>query len=517
MFDFNNYPLSIYNSLKKDKESFTPLHKTHVGMYVCGPTVYSEPHLGHARSAITYDVVFRYLKYLGYKVRYVRNITDVGHLEDEVREAGEDKIAKKARLKQLEPMEITHQYTMKYHESLQALNCEPPSIEPLATGHIPEQIAFIEKLLDKGLAYESNGSVYFDLIKYTQSNKHGQYGEYGCLSGKVLDDLITGTRQTQGRGEKKHSVDFALWKKAKEGHLMRWSSPWGSGFPGWHLECSAMSKKYLGFPFDIHGGGMDLQFPHHECEIAQNYGIGGESPVRYWIHNNLVTINGQKMSKSLDNFINLEDFFTGENPSLTQSFSPMVIRFFILQAHYRNTIDFSSEALIASEKGYKRLFSALKTLSKINPSSVSMTKDPVKNNSPRSMGDKEIDELFSAFHKNMSNDFNTAKALSNVFDLVTIINRIKKNPQGSDVSEVFQVKLKKNLPVLVEDVLGLKEEGENNYQNDVFDRLIDLIIEIREKARSQKDFETSDLIRDHLQSANIALNDDKDGTTFTLK
>ncbi len=494
----NYFPLYIYNSLKREKEIFKSINPSFVGMYVCGPTVYGDPHLGHARSAITYDVIFRYLKHLGYQVRYVKNITDVGHLEEEDTEEGEDKISKKARLEKLEPMEVAQYYTLKYREAVQLLGCLPPNIEPIASGHITEQIDIIKKLINKGFAYESKGSVYFDVVKYAKSYNYGE------LSGKVLEDLMTGTRKIAGQEEKINPVDFALWKKNKDGHLMNWGSPWGEGFPGWHLECTAMSEKYLGVPFDIHGGGMDLQFPHHECEIAQCQGAYDQPPVNYWIHNNMLTLNGQKMSKSLNNFINLEEFFTGHHPLLTKPFSPMVVRFFILQAHYRSTLDFSSEALESSEKGYKRLMAALKNLREIKRVSKEI----------KGMLDKEVDHALAKFHVNMSDDFNTAKALARVFDLVTIINRLHDKSETGDISYNSLRKLKKELPILVIEVLGIKEEKSGDDIH--LPKLMDLIIELRERARSQKDFDTADLIRSRLQKINIVLNDGLDKTTFSI-
>ena len=496
-------PLFIYNSLKREKEIFKPITSNFVGMYVCGPTVYGEPHLGHARSAITYDVIFRYLRHLGYKVRYVRNITDVGHLEDEDSETGEDKITKKARLEQLEPMEVAQYYTLKYRQAVEMLGCLPPNIEPIASGHIPEQIDLIKKLLDKGFAYESGGSVYFDVVKYAKSNNYGE------LSGKVLDDLMTGTRQIKGREEKKNSVDFALWKKNQSGHLMFWRSPWGEGFPGWHLECTAMSKKYLGVPFDIHGGGMDLQFPHHECEIAQCVGAYEQSPVNYWIHNNMLTLNGQKMSKSLGNFINLEELFSGHHSLLTRPFSAMVVRFFILQSHYRSTLDFSLEALQSSEKGYKRLMSGLKALRKVKR----------KDETTKGRLDDEVDGILTKCYESLNDDFNTAKTLGEVFDLVTLINRLHDKPENGDISHDHLKQLKKKLPILVSEVLGLGEEPSSSEESndDVLAKMMDLIIELRGRARLQKDFDTADLIRGRLQDMNIILKDGRDKTTFLFK
>ena len=396
------FPIHLFNTIKREKELFTPIEEGFVGMYVCGPTVYGPPHLGHARGAITFDIVFRYLEYLGYKVRYVRNITDVGHLENEVDESGEDKIAKKAKAEKLEPMEVVQTYTVSYHTSMDKLLVRRPSIEPTATAHIIEQIEVIEKIIENGYGYESNGSVYFDMTKYSKTEK------YGKLSGKVLDDLMSGSRELDGQSEKKSSQDFALWKAAKPEHIMKWPSPWGVGFPGWHLECTAMSSKYLGVPFDIHGGGMDLQFPHHEGEIAQSHCAFNHAPANYWMHNNMLTIDGQKMAKSKGNFVTLEELFSGEHEILEQAYSPMTIRFFTLQSHYGSTIDFSNEALQAAEKGYKRLVNALNVLN-----SLSFGQEGKFNN----VLDEEINSLIGNIYEHMSDDFNTARAIATMFDL----------------------------------------------------------------------------------------------------
>lgn len=494
--------LHIYNSLSNAKEKFEPQKPPFVGMYVCGPTVYGEPHLGHARSALTFDVVFRYLKYLGYKVRYVRNITDVGHLVNDADE-GEDKIAKKARLEQLEPMEVAHYYTLKYHEALALLNCDSPSIEPHASGHIPEQIEMIEALIKNGFAYEVNGSVYFDVLKYNAQH------HYGKLSGRIVEELTAGAgnerRNLEGQDEKRNANDFALWKKALPEHIMQWQSPWSMGFPGWHIECSAMSSKYLGQTFDIHGGGMDLLFPHHECEIAQSVGSIGTEPARYWMHNNMITINGQKMGKSLGNAINLAQFFSGEHPLLTQGYSPMNIRFFILQSHYRSTLDFSNEALIAAEKGYKRLMNSLATLNNLKLLQNETAKDETIN--------VEVEKLCDACHDVMNDDFNTAMVMANLFELSNKINAIKDQHIAADaLSKTTFEKLKATFNHFIIDVLGLNSEA--TADNDVTNNLMQLIIDLRKDARSRKDFATSDKVRDELQKAGIQLKDGKVGTEW---
>ncbi|HOH71857.1 MAG TPA: cysteine--tRNA ligase, partial [Paludibacteraceae bacterium] len=443
--------LFIYNTLTRKKEEFKPLHAPHVGMYVCGPTVYGDAHLGHARPAITFDILFRYLTHLGYKVRYVRNITDVGHLEHDS-DDGEDKIAKKARLEKLEPMEVVQYYTLRYHKAMEKLNVLPPSIEPHASGHIIEQIEFVKKILDAGYAYESEGSVYFDVEKY---NKEYHYGK---LSGRNIDELLETTRELDGQTEKRRSVDFALWKKAAPEHIMHWSSPWSEGFPGWHLECSAMGTKYLGEKFDIHGGGMDLMFPHHECEIAQSCAALGHDTVNYWMHNNMVTINGQKMGKSLGNFITLDEFFTGSHKLLTQSYSPMTIRFFILQAHYRSTVDFSNEALIASEKGLARLMETYERLQKIQANTTSTV---------------EINDLRNKCEAAMCDDLNTPIVISHLFDASKAINTVhdgKGTLSAADLAELKEV-----FHLFIEDILGLRTEVEST-SNDAYKKAIDLLL-----------------------------------------
>jgi cysteinyl-tRNA synthetase len=493
-------PLHIYNSLTRKKEKFEPIKPPFTGLYVCGPTVYGDPHLGHARAAITFDVVFRYLNYLGYKVRYVRNITDVGHLENEEAELGEDKIAKKARLEEIEPMEVVQTYTVRYHKGMDALNCLRPSIEPTASGHIIEQISLIEKILENGLAYEVNGSIYFDLEKYRKSNNYGE------LSGKVLEDLQAGSRDTEGMDEKKSPHDFALWKKAAPEHIMRWPSPWGEGFPGWHLECTTMSSKYLGEKFDIHGGGLDLQFPHHEAEIAQCRGAHGHDPVNYWMHNNMVTIDGAKMSKSAGNFITLEDLFEGNHDLLEKPFSPMVVRFLMLQSHYRSKIDFSNDALVAAEKGYHRLMNAVDLLRKMDlPSTPTGGAE-----------DEAILEACRRCHSSINDDFNTAQVLAALFDLAAKINAIHNGQiDRENVSASAFTTLSKTVDDFVFEILGLQaEEGSGDSKTE---ELVELLIEIRAEARARKDFATSDKIRDDLLKIGIQLKDEKSGeTTFSL-
>ena len=483
--------LFIYNTLTRKKEEFKPLHAPHVGMYVCGPTVYGDAHLGHARPAITFDILFRYLTHLGYKVRYVRNITDVGHLEHDS-DDGEDKIAKKARLEKLEPMEVVQYYTLRYHKAMEKLNVLPPSIEPHASGHIIEQIEFVKKILDAGYAYESEGSVYFDVEKY---NKEYHYGK---LSGRNIDELLETTRELDGQTEKRRSVDFALWKKAAPEHIMHWSSPWSEGFPGWHLECSAMGTKYLGEKFDIHGGGMDLMFPHHECEIAQSCAALGHDTVNYWMHNNMVTINGQKMGKSLGNFITLDEFFTGSHELLTQSYSPMTIRFFILQAHYRSTVDFSNEALIASEKGLARLMEAYERLQKIQANTTSTV---------------EINDLRNKCEAAMCDDLNTPIVISHLFDASKAINTVhdgKGTLSAADLAELKEV-----FHLFIEDILGLRTEVEST-SNDAYKKAIDLLLNIRMQAKQNKDWATSDKIRNELTALGFNIKDTKDGFEWSL-
>ena len=484
----------LYNTLSRKKEVFKPLHPNMVGLYVCGPTVYGDAHLGHARPGITYDVLVRFLRHIGYKVRYVRNITDVGHLENDS-DTGEDKIAKKARLEQLEPMEVVQYYTIRYHEVMKLLNTLPPSIEPRASGHIIEQISLIRQILDKGFAYESNGSVYFDVVAYNKVYP------YGILSGRLLEDLQSSSRILEGQEDKKSSFDFALWKKAAPEHIMKWTSPWSEGFPGWHLECSAMSAKYLGENFDIHGGGMDLLFPHHECELAQNTAARGQGGVKYWMHNNMITINGQKMGKSLGNFITLEELFTGSHKILTQAYTPMTIRFFILQAHYRSTLDFSNEALQAAEKGLKRMMQASKDVCNLTPA-------------PGVEALAEIKELKEGIYSALCDDLNTPIALAHLFDAVRIINQVKDkqtkiNPEDKDT-------LAKLFKDIAEDVLGLVDEQSQSGSGGVLNGVVNMILDMRKQAKANKDFAASDQIREKLNSLGIEIKDTKEGTEWSL-
>ena len=485
--------LVLYNTLTRRKEVFEPLVPGRVGMYVCGPTVYGDPHLGHARPAVTFDLLFRYLQASGYKVRYVRNITDVGHLEHDADE-GEDKIAKKARLEQLEPMEVAHYYTERYHRAMDALNVETPSIEPYASGHIIEQIEFVKRILADGYAYEANGSVYFDVEKY-----NAKYN-YGRLSGRNLDDIVANTRELDGQSDKRHPYDFALWKKASPEHIMRWPSPWGEGFPGWHMECSAMSTRYLGERFDIHGGGMDLMFPHHECEIAQSTAALGHDSARYWLHNNMMTVNGQKMGKSLGNFITLEEFFTGDNKVLSQAYSPMTIRFFILQAHYRSTVDFSNEALQAAEKGLTRMMDALNGLEKITPSATSSV---------------DVKAVREKCYEAMNDDLNTPIVIAHLFDGARMINNIIA---GNDTITADDLKeLKETFHLFCFDILGLKEENNSNEEREVaFGKVVDMLLEERMKAKANKDWATSDKIRNELTALGFEIKDGKDGCEWKL-
>ena len=498
--------LKVYNSLTREKEIFIPITPGHVGLYVCGPTVSGESHLGHARPYVTFDIVYRWLMHLGYKVRYVRNITDAGHFEEEGR-AAEDKISKKAVLEKLEPMELVQKYTNLYHWAMHKLNNLDPTIEPTATGHIIEQIGMIEKIIADGYAYVVNGSVYFDVEKYNADfSKKGE--PYGMLSGRVLDDMIATTRDLDNQEEKRNTADFALWKNAPPEHIMRWKSPWGMGFPGWHIECSAMSTKYLGTQFDIHGGGMDLQFPHHECEIAQSNVCNNVIPARYWIHNNMITINGKKMGKSYNNVITLTQLFTGEHSLLHQAYHPMVIRFFILQTHYRSTLDFSNEALQASEKGLKRLWEAYDNLKKL------------PTDGSQQSTDKELDEKVKKYlaemHDFMNDDFSTAKVLANIFELVPIINGINDKHVAADAlsAETIQL-LQKEMKLYIEDILGLQMhvEGDDNK----LDGIINLLINMRKDARAKKDYATSDRIRNELHTLGIQLKDEKDGNiSYTI-
>ena len=484
--------IQIYNTLTRKKEVFTSIVENHVGMYVCGPTVYGDPHLGHARPGITFDVVFRYLKHADYKVRYVRNITDAGHLENDADE-GEDKIVKRARLEQLEPMEIVQFFTISYHSAMEKLNCLPPSIEPRATGHIIEQIEMIKGILENGFAYEVNGSVYLDVNKYNEKYP------YGILSGRNLEDTLEGTRDLDGQSEKKGPVDFAIWKKASAEHIMKWRSPWGEGFPGWHMECSAMGQKYLGRNFDIHGGGMDLVFPHHEAEIAQSNACNDCNPVNYWMHNNMITVDGKKMGKSLGNFINLEEFFTGSHAKLERAYSPMTIRFFILQAHYRSTVDFSNAALQAAEKGFNKLMNAMETLQKLEPSEKSTY---------------DVNELEQNCYAAMDDDFNTPILIAHLFDGVRIINSVKDGKESLTSSNLE--KLKNVFTAFVTDILGFistKGNGENDLTNEV----MELVLKLRENAKKNKDFKSADLIRDELDKTGIQIKDSREGSSWKLK
>jgi cysteinyl-tRNA synthetase len=492
--------LKVYNSLSRQREDFVPITPGHVGLYVCGPTVSGESHLGHARPFITFDIVYRYLTFLGNKVRYVRNITDAGHFEEEGREA-EDKIAKKAILEKLEPMELVQKYTNLFHWAMHQFNNLDPTIEPTATGHIVEQIVMIEKIISDGYAYVANGSVYFDVEKYHKD--FGQKGiPYGILSGRVLDEQLETTRELESQEEKRNKSDFALWKHAAPEHIMRWKSPWGEGFPGWHIECSAMSTKYLGERFDIHGGGMDLQFPHHECEIAQSVVCNHEVPARYWLHNNMITINGKKMGKSYNNVIKLSELFSGEHPILQQAYSPMTVRFFILQTHYRSTLDFSNEALQGAEKGMKRLWEAYTLLMQMQHDGSKTVNTEVE---------AQLLALAHEFNELMDDDFNTAKVLANMFTMVNHINSFKSGAyEKQTLSAAALEELKKQFTVFLVDIFGMKMESAGN--DDKLDGVLKLIIDIRKDARSKKDFVTSDKIRNALQEVGIALKDEKDGS-----
>ena len=484
--------LKIHNTLSGNKEIFEPINPQSVSMYVCGPTVYGEGHLGHARPAITFDILFRYLKFSGYKVRYVRNITDVGHLLNDADDGG-DKIGEKAKALRLEPMEVAHYYTKKYHESMYKLNVENPSIEPLASGHIIEQIEMIKKIIDNGFGYEFDGSVYFDVVKYNETNN------YGILSRRKVEDMMESTRDLDGQSDKKNKVDFALWKKASPEHIMRWPSPWGDGFPGWHLECSAMSCKYLGEEFDIHGGGMDLVFPHHEAEIAQCCAANNNKGAKYWMHNNMITIGGQKMGKSLGNFITLNEFFSGSHEKLDKAYHPMVIRFFLLQAHYRSTIDFSNDALKAAEKGLIRLFNAIKTLNEITP----------KENSTI-----DISLFTSKCDEAMNDDLNTPIVLSHLFDAVKVINSSKEGKHNLSGDDIEQLKKLFNKYAIT--IFGLCNSEEENKSSDI-NSLMSLVLDIRNKSKENKDWATADKIRDGLNKLNIEIKDTKDGSTWDYK
>ena len=490
--------LVIYNTLHRQKERFQPIATPHVGMYVCGPTVYGDPHLGHARPAITFDILFRYLQHIGYKVRYVRNITDVGHLEHDADE-GDDKIEKKARLEQLEPMEIAQFYANRYHDAMRMLNVLPPSIEPCATGHIIEQEELVKEILANGYAYESNGSIYFDVAKYDKDHK------YGILSGRNLNDMINNSRELNGVGEKRNQVDFALWKRAMPEHIMRWPSPWSEGFPGWHCECTAMGRKYLGKHFDIHGGGMDLVFPHHECEIAQAVAAQGEQMVKYWMHNNMITINGQKMGKSLNNFITLEQFFTGNHETLQQAYSPMTIRFFILSAHYRGTVDFSNEALQAAQKGYEKLMNGIEDLKHIQTAKTSDENTK-----------KFVSTLRQKCYDAMNDDLMTPAVISNLFEACHIVNLLIDHK--AQISEEDLKELSETMHLFAFDILGLvNERGANNDARETaYGKVVDMVLDLRAKAKANKDWAVSDQIRNALAEAGFQVKDTKDGVTWKL-
>lgn len=483
--------LLIYNTLTREKEEFKPINPPHVGFYVCGPTVYSDVHLGNVRSFLSFDVVFRYLKFLGYKVRYVRNITDVGHLVDDA-DSGEDKIAKKARLEALEPMEIVQKYTIGFHDVMRIFNILSPSIEPTATGHIIEQIEMVKRIIDAGLAYETDGSVYFDVRKFAE--KH----PYGLLSGRNIDDLQANTRALEGQDQKRDPLDFAIWKKAEKGHIMHWPSPWGEGFPGWHLECSVMSTRYLGNEFDIHGGGMDLKFPHHECEIAQNVGANGKGGPRIWMHGNMLTVQGRKMAKSEGNGFTPEELITGNHKLLEQGYSPMTVRFFMLQCHYASTLDFSNDALRAAEKGYKRLMDAWQTLQLLEAGDSSSI---------------DVAKLREACVTAMNDDFNTPVLIAQLFEAVKLVNQIKSGNEQASAEDIEA--LKALFADFIFEVLGFREEEKSESQDDLADGLMDLIIDLRKSAREKRDFSTADQIRDQLAALNVVIKDGKEGTDWS--
>ena len=488
----NAKKLVVYNTLSRNKEEFQAINAPFVGMYVCGPTVYGDAHLGHARAALTFDTVFRFLKYMGYKVRYVRNITDVGHLENDA-DSGEDKIAKKARLEQLEPMEVAQYFTQRYLEAMDSMNILRPSIQPTATGHIIDQIQIVEKLLENGYAYISNGSVYFDVLKYNNDTH-----KYGVLSNRVIEEMIANTRELDGQEEKRNPADFALWKKASPEHIMRWPSPWSDGFPGWHLECTAMSRKYLGEKFDIHGGGLDLLFPHHESEIAQSICAFGCEPAKYWLHNNMITIGGQKMGKSLGNFITLNEFFTGSHPKLDKAYSPMTIRFFILQAHYRSTLDFSNEALSAAEKGMKKLFETQRNINNLPTSNTTSV---------------DFNAIFTKCVEAMCDDFNTPVVIANMFEISRLVNLISDKKET--ITEQDKTALKENFEIIFSEILGMKSEQSDNTSN-IIEGLMSIIAQMRAEARANKDWAKSDMIRDRLSEVGITIKDGKDGAKWEI-
>ena len=490
---YKDQTLRIYNSLSGEKEIFKPVHEGNVGMYVCGPTVYSNVHLGNVRTFMSFDVIFRYLLHLGYKTRYVRNITDVGHIVDDV-DDGEDKIAKKARLEQVEPMEIVQRYTVDFHTILDKYNFLPPSIEPTATGHIIEQIEIVRQIIEKGFAYEVNGSVYFDVVKFNETHN------YGKLSGRNIEDMLTNTRDLDGQSDKKNGQDFALWKKAEPEHIMRWPSPWGIGFPGWHLECTAMSTKYLGETFDIHGGGMDLKFPHHECEIAQNEACTGHSPVNYWMHANMLTLNGKKMAKSTGNNILPNEIFTGDSPFLTKAFAPNVARFFMLQAHYRSVLDFSNDAILAAEKGFNRLMEGIDLLSEIETSATSTL---------------DMKSWSKLCYDAMNDDFNTPILIAHLFEGIRIVN-VLNDKRETITAEDLEV-LKSTLTTFTFDVLGIKNEKSSSNNSDKLEGVVTMLIGMRDEARANKNWALSDEIRDKLLALGIQLKDGKDGTSFSVQ
>ena len=489
---YKSQPLKVYNSLSGKKEIFEPINEGAIGMYVCGPTVYSNVHLGNCRTFMSFDMIFRYFKHLGFKVRYVRNITDAGHLENDA-EDGEDKIAKKARLERIEPMEVVQRYTVDFHNILQKFNFLPPSIEPTATGHIIEQIEIIKDIIEKGYAYEVNGSVYFNVPKFNETHN------YGKLSGRKLEDMIANTRELAAQDEKHSPQDFALWKKAEPQHIMRWPSPWGDGFPGWHLECTAMSTKYLGESFDIHGGGMDLKFPHHECEIAQAEASNGVEPVKYWLHANMLTMNGKKMAKSTGNNILPDEIFSGENTILSKAFSPTVVRFFMMQAHYTSILDLSNDALLASEKGYIKLMETVNSIDNLE----------VNTNS-----DFDVTSWKQKCYDAMNDDFNTPTLIAHLFEAVKHINAIKEG--NEHITESDKVLLKDTLTAFIFDILGLENKNDVNADSDKLSGVVSMLIQLRKEARDNKDFATSDKIRDQLLALGIQLKDGKEGTTFSV-
>ncbi len=489
---YQNQKLQIYNSISKKKEAFTPIHEGTIGMYVCGPTVYSNVHLGNCRTFLSFDLVFRYLKHLGYKVRYVRNITDAGHLENDA-DSGEDRIAKKARMEEIEPMEVVQRYTIDFHQTMEKFNALPPSIEPTATGHIIEQISIIQEIIKNGFAYERNGSVYFDVLKFNETH------HYGKLSGRNLEDMIANSRELEGQSDKKNPQDFALWKKAEPQHIMRWTSPWSDGFPGWHLECTAMSTKYLGEHFDIHGGGMDLKFPHHECEIAQSEAYCNQNPVNYWMHANMLTLNGQKMAKSTGNNILPNEIFTGDNTILSKPFSPTVTKFFMYQAHYRSILDFSSDALEAAEKGYNRLMESFKNLPTLSAGKESTI---------------DILAWRQSCYDAMNDDFNSPILIAQLFEAAKFINSVKDGNASITAGDLEIVT--ESIQSFLYDVLGLKEEAYGDMNSSKLSETISLLIQLRDEARANKDFATSDKIRDELTNIGIQLKDGKEGTTFSL-